>query len=848
MEDAKSIRPAFSMSYTYSQLCRPIIVPLLTSFRNTCSKPELPIFPLPREYSVNQTVFSSSWCVFGSAVTMPFFCRNSMAWRITLVARRASTKSFSSFFSSGVTYSLVIVSSSSDRAISSSSVAGPSPTALADAGVLLTLAPGVPGVVGTKLTPGLPPAPGCTVGGVRVHALATVEVGTGAGVGLPPRDVGRAGKASFDLGVVEVVVVVDAAPFDRVDPGFDVVVGSAATGKADFAVVNVGAEELFVVVVTVPGFTVVPALEVVDGATVVVDVLSFFPKSPPKKPVFFVVGVATVVVVVVVVVVVETLSSFFDPPPKSLPKKPFFVVVDGMGVVLGVGAATVDEGGVTLGSTGANITLGKLDESKLVILFADAGSWHVLVESMQQQFLNTGHNLWQARVLVLVEDQYFGQRATMVMLKKFFRHFNIGYWSVTAERRGTYVRYVLDFALEGVRIDGPMDFRTVYTYRRFIVNRQNVVQAQGFFSFPYSFIDLNGHFVGFDIYLYDKLFQYLNLRGQWQDINMTEHTPADIGHMIMDNLNAQNVDLTITRQWIETDRFPMVVVPEPMYICLVVPTSTRPALLGILWRPFTDALWISIAVVLAFVHGVKLLANTRCQLGRQINRIVSTQPMAHFISVTIGVITFVLIESYLAQITSFLLVHRFQRNPVTLEEFFATSIRVHVLEQQMLLLSVLDPTVAEAILARAEIVPVLDEFSTNYAHIDTMARASFVLAAYTEPTAASHGRKSLYILPEPLGSVPLAYLFAPVANPLRDYLALHLSWMNTFGFMVQADRLYNGLLQIVSSRATVGEDLIKLEHLEPFVIVLSIGWAAGVFVFFGEILMYAITKRYQRNR
>lgn len=243
------------------------------------------------------------------------------------------------------------VNSNSDKAINSSSVAGPSPTAVA--GVLLTLAPGVPGVVGTKLTPGLPPtAPGCTVGGVRVQALATVEVGTGAGVGLPLRDGGRAGNASFDLGVV-VVVEEPATKVDNVDPGFVVVVEAPVTCSTDLAVVgvtDVGTADTLAVV-TVAGFTVVPDLAVVEeGATVVVEVLSFLPPNkPPKKPCFFVVGVAGVVVVVVVVVV--DFSSLLEPPPNSLPKKPFFVVVDGMGVVL-VGAATVEEG-VTLGSTGA---------------------------------------------------------------------------------------------------------------------------------------------------------------------------------------------------------------------------------------------------------------------------------------------------------------------------------------------------------------------------------------------------------------------------------------------------------------------------------------------------------------
>lgn len=81
--------------------------------------------------------------------------------------------------------------------------------------------------MGTKLTPGLPAAAGDGgwVGRGLFQALATVEVGTGAGVGLPGFG-GRAGKASAVLGV-------DTVGFGGVGGGLGTeaaVVGTAGRG------------------------------------------------------------------------------------------------------------------------------------------------------------------------------------------------------------------------------------------------------------------------------------------------------------------------------------------------------------------------------------------------------------------------------------------------------------------------------------------------------------------------------------------------------------------------------------------------------------------------------------------
>lgn len=253
--------------------------------------------------------------------------------------------------------------SCSERADSSSSDAvGPSEYR----GVVPLLGdPGAGACVGTKLTPGLP-AVGGWVGRGLFQALAIVDVGTGAGVGLPAFG-GSAGNASGVLGV-------EGVGFGGIAGGFwadAAVVGTVGrAGKASLAVENFGVVPVgaagtigrpcLVVLVTVDAGvteaatgltvdvtptdfavvvgTVTPALAVVFavvGASVVV--LSFLlpPKRPPNSPPdFLVVGTGVVVVGFGVVVVVVFGSFSFPLPPKRPPKKPFFFVVVGAGVVV----------------------------------------------------------------------------------------------------------------------------------------------------------------------------------------------------------------------------------------------------------------------------------------------------------------------------------------------------------------------------------------------------------------------------------------------------------------------------------------------------------------------------------
>uniref|UniRef100_A0A182MBA5 Uncharacterized protein n=1 Tax=Anopheles culicifacies TaxID=139723 RepID=A0A182MBA5_9DIPT len=206
---------------------------------------------------------------------------------------------------------------------------------------------------------------------------------------------------------------------------------------------------------------------------------------------------------------------------------------------------------------------------------------------------------------------------------------------------------------------------------------------------------------------------------------------------------------------------------------------------------------------------------------------------------TFNFIKFVLLECYLARVTSLLLVYRYEQDPETLEQFFATDIPIQMLPEHKTFIDTLAPAVSQAILNRAVLVSGLDKVSNTFAYIDSVGRATYTIALL-QSLDPSTGRKLSYILPEPLATYPAAYLFARTAAPLRDCVAIHLDWMRAFGYVKLTDRMNNVLLDADMRRVLISEQLVHVEHMVPLLVFLALGWTISVVAFVGERFVYAL--------
>uniref|UniRef100_A0A182T2J4 Ionotropic glutamate receptor L-glutamate and glycine-binding domain-containing protein n=1 Tax=Anopheles maculatus TaxID=74869 RepID=A0A182T2J4_9DIPT len=477
-------------------------------------------------------------------------------------------------------------------------------------------------------------------------------------------------------------------------------------------------------------------------------------------------------------------------------------------------------------------SLGVIDEPSLIVLFVDAKNELHVTDVIESKFSNIGIKPWKAHVLILVEQKFFERRYTVQMLDLVFKKVGISYWAVTAEYGSSTVKYAVHLAGQTAFYDGPMDFVLVYTYRRIASIERPKINVQWYAAYPYTYRASNTT-VGKDHFIFSRLFEYLRIDGTVIDARNGSYEVTHGPRMVVSNLIDQKVDVTITRGKLDTHTFPTIVLVESMDISLIVPRKTKLTYFDILLRPFSDELWISILCVAIVSHISNTIAHTNTRPGAFLSNVYHNAVVSSFMQACVLVVKFILIESYFAQVTAFLLAHRYQRDPATLHEFLATGITIQMIKDHQEVIMSLAPKLAEALMQRVIIVSYVYKFVGDYAYLDTADRASFTINALLKPDKLT-GRRSYFILHEPLKATRMGYSFAGHAIALRDYFAINLEWIRSFGFVNLAERTNTKLVGRFTKRVVLSENLIKFEHMVPFWLFVVSGWITAGVVFFGE--------------
>uniref|UniRef100_A0A182PUE4 Uncharacterized protein n=1 Tax=Anopheles epiroticus TaxID=199890 RepID=A0A182PUE4_9DIPT len=129
------------------------------------------------------------------------------------------------------------------------------------------------------------------------------------------------------------------------------------------------------------------------------------------------------------------------------------------------------------------------------------------------------------------------------------------------------------------------------------------------------------------------------------------------------------------------------------------------------------------------LYVTKLLIEGDTKAGKLLRACVHGGSLLRFVKITLSFIEFILIESYLARITSLLLVHRFKPEPQTLAEFFASGMPIQMLSEHHAFISALPVNISSAILERTVMLSELDQTSQTHAYFDTL-----VLSRYIPPS------------------------------------------------------------------------------------------------------------------
>ncbi|KFB53583.1 hypothetical protein ZHAS_00021819 [Anopheles sinensis] len=477
-------------------------------------------------------------------------------------------------------------------------------------------------------------------------------------------------------------------------------------------------------------------------------------------------------------------------------------------------------------------SIGTPDQSTLVVMFVDTSSMDSFRKSLYDLF-NRSHNNHppDGKYLVLVDDQplHMHGAGLAISLAKYMQHLGIIFWCL-AGRNGASMYYVLAMAHELTYYHGELNFGVAFDREKVAPIQRMKLVAQFFVAFPFTNRIESDVMKGIDYDIFMDIMHHLQLIPVLHHIVKSD--PRATIDKFIENLYFMVVDVLLTRRSVNHTFLSMVPIPEPVFYCIVVPRQVNPDFTQALMKPFSKEVWLGIVGWFSVVFIIRRFMRTSNPLSRCIRRLLRWKIFASTYSIVLHVISFVLIESYLAQITSFFIVYQFPSDVASLEEFFATNIPIRVPNEQEVFLDMLEPKLARTIRDRAIDAADCPEFSSRCAHLDSVTRAMYTIN-HIQSNHPVTGRKPSYVLQEMIFTCHMWYLFAR-GSSVKNLFELYLQRMYESGLVNQYNRQYEQFIENPRKNIIV-DQLIGFEHLKSLVIMVLVGWSLSVVVFLVEL-------------
>uniref|UniRef100_A0A182Q2A1 Ionotropic glutamate receptor C-terminal domain-containing protein n=1 Tax=Anopheles farauti TaxID=69004 RepID=A0A182Q2A1_9DIPT len=487
--------------------------------------------------------------------------------------------------------------------------------------------------------------------------------------------------------------------------------------------------------------------------------------------------------------------------------------------------------------------LGMPLERSLVVL----GIWGPLVMGTLSRAVHTATSEFKtlpagAKYLVLMEDQDLrvADRSIAIALGTEFATRGIIDWCVTGHRTASFMSYAAIFSNQPYGVHAALNFSKAYGFNR--IKHLDKVHLSGIAteSFPYSYYYKSNELEGKDINVFDHMIW--PMKTTYVIFSMVDDdNPRQLTDHIVQLLIYRRVDFLVTRKQMDHGMLPLLYPSANVYFCLVAPRIAAIDLTGSLTRPFDWELWLLIGSMIAFLLAGQMLCQLNQSVQRKINHLLRSEPTGSLISVSFASFTFLLLECYLAKVTSFFLVYRFRADCDTLEEFFAQNIPIRLPDEHLALLSWINPDVAQSIRDRAVNASSCEEFSDQCAHLDTIDRATFMINNRVEIDTLV-GHKPSYIVRETLGLSHQVYVYAR-GFPLIVQFHHALRRVYETGFVVRYDRLHQQRMFHGMNKLIAEDKSLRYEHLVSLWLFYGFGLLFATFMFMVELMTNALTKR-----
>uniref|UniRef100_A0A182JML5 Uncharacterized protein n=1 Tax=Anopheles atroparvus TaxID=41427 RepID=A0A182JML5_ANOAO len=282
-------------------------------------------------------------------------------------------------------------------------------------------------------------------------------------------------------------------------------------------------------------------------------------------------------------------------------------------------------------------------------------------------------------------------------------------------------------------------------------------------NFPYAY-KLGRNWEGIDVYLLDLAKHRFRCHVKRTVLDINRGNALDRMETVQKLLQNGSVDMHIPRAHYTRKNTGLGLAPAYEWdsLVLVVPKSDQLNLSNIMLQPFSGEVWTLICGYFLIKRCIKLLSflTRGCSKLRAVTSAYRLPNSFRTVtSVGVELVSFLLIEAYLAKITEFLLYSQFKQDPQTLAEFFRSDILVVIPQYMDALVATFEPPeVAQKLMAKM-VRP--SEFSQMpagcCARIHTLHRAEYIIRT-RKYWNVDVGRRQLYILPGSLKTIPMSYL------------------------------------------------------------------------------------------
>uniref|UniRef100_A0A499FX28 Ionotropic receptor n=1 Tax=Anopheles gambiae TaxID=7165 RepID=A0A499FX28_ANOGA len=478
-----------------------------------------------------------------------------------------------------------------------------------------------------------------------------------------------------------------------------------------------------------------------------------------------------------------------------------------------------------------------LRENCLVIIELKPTEDQDMHDLITAAFMGAKHHYLAKYVVLLVDDMSVTQ--TILKLEHYFDYLNIMSYVIVVQFRDKSKLSIMGYMKQKqlVLLNETVDFATIFKVRLTYQPLRTIVTE----SKPHSFLSKQWKVVGLDIEIAKIVARMIGVELSVRHIDPLKYA------MIPTLLMEKKMDMYLTRRGCNTAvALPQIRLHENFNVRVLMPKIQRFNLNLQFLKPYKSEAWYLLLLLVTIAGALNWVFWERVRVNILMVIIFGQHQEASRLTALIILIVqflkFILLEAYLGQVTSFMIRLRYQENPQTLEQFFASDILLNaplVMDEMFIHLPI---AVSEQLkkklkLPRLSVVNENGFYEPGFAYLITEYASNAMQKEVSDETFFN--RSFFYIMREPLHEFDCCYMFglwSKFCNKFKECLERLYETGIILKLTDDAWRLPNKALNADLSTVLMFSDVI------PVLYLLCYGWVLSLVCFAVEICILKVIR------